>query len=237
MFGFFNQGFQNQDDFFYLHCLAQTAKFAPNGRIVCSLISKWSLATQANIFDGDLQRGAASFGPYPVLLEVFSTGTVATSYEEILSRVDVRDDEGNVIGQTENITNNKIETEFVDRVEYRLSFQGRLWCQFFVLGDSYAVQNVDPTIDCPLFHTTVHGGWFSRTTFRTSTKPGVDPALAILIAQLCATEFSVAGVKANLNAQTPAYPPMSILPNFLPTAYSPYNPEPLNAGQPVTFVF
>ena len=42
-------------------------------------------------------------------------------------------------------------------------------------------------------------GWFSGTKFHTTTKYGVDPALAILIAQVCATEFSVGVVSYNVD--------------------------------------
>lgn len=238
MNGFISGGYQNQEDNFYMNSNSHTAKFPSGGRTVgTGIISKWSMATQAEIYDGELRRGAVSFGTFPVLLEVFSCGTVATSYVETVSVVEDRDDQGNVVGQRQIPSMHKVETEFVDRIEYRLSFQGRLWFQFFVMGDSYAVQNVDPTIDCPFFRTVVQGGWFSRSEYRTTTKPGVDSALAILIAQLCATEYSVANVKAKLDVQTPARPTNEITPGFRPSAVTPFQPAAINTAQPVAFVF
>ena len=50
-------------------------------------------------------------------------------------------------------------------------------------------------------------GWFSKTSYITTTKDGVDPALALLIAHLCYTEYSVAEIKNDLRPNTPARPP------------------------------
>ena len=51
------------------------------------------------------------------------------------------------------------------------------------------------------------GGWFNRASYVTTTKDGVDPALALLIAHLCYTEYSVEEIKRDLRPNTPNKPP------------------------------
>ena len=51
------------------------------------------------------------------------------------------------------------------------------------------------------------GGWFSRTVYQIATcSPTMDPALAVLIAHVCNTEFSVAEIKKDLRVNTPYRP-------------------------------
>lgn len=70
-----------------------------------------------------------------------------------------------------------------------------------VLGDAHSDGPTDLLIDCPLFSSTVVGGWFSRSHVIVETRPGVDPALAMLIAHLCTTEYSVAEIKRDLSVR------------------------------------
>ena len=74
-------------------------------------------------------------------------------------------------------------------------------------GDSHYNAGSPCTIDCPLFTTTIEGGWFSKSYYKTTTKAGGDPALALLVAHLCYTEYSVAEIKSDLRPNTPQNPP------------------------------
>ena len=86
----------------------------------------------------------------------------------------------------------------MDRVEYRLSFRGSLWAQWFIEGDSKRYGPADTSINSPFFDLTLEGGWFKPSIFKISTKEGIDPCLGILLAHVCATEYSVAEIKRDL---------------------------------------
>ena len=84
-----------------------------------------------------------------------------------------------------------------------------MWAEWVVQGDAHYSPGTEARVESPLFTTVVEGGWFSKATYITSTKPGVDPALALLVAHLCYTEYSVAEIKADLRPNTPNLPPRS----------------------------
>ena len=50
------------------------------------------------------------------------------------------------------------------------------------------------------------GGWLSKAPPTVTTKAGVDPALALLIAHLCTREFSTANIKENFHPDFPHNP-------------------------------
>lgn len=102
----------------------------------------------------------------------------------------------------------KKETEFVDRIEFRLICRGQLWAQWVVPGDTHNYNAASLTMDSPLFTARLNGGWFKSSYTTISTKPGWDPALAMLIAQLCTTEYSVGAIKQDLRPNTPREPPV-----------------------------
>ena len=83
----------------------------------------------------------------------------------------------------------------------------QFWTEWVVQGDTHYNPGSNCTIDSPLFTTTIEGGWFSRAAYTTITKAGVDPALALLVAHLCYTEYSVAEIKRDLRPNTPRSPP------------------------------
>lgn len=74
-------------------------------------------------------------------------------------------------------------------------------------GDTHYNPGSNATISTPLFETIIEGGWFSKSSYTTTTKTDVDPALALLIAHLCYTEYSVAEIKNDLRPNTPNHPP------------------------------
>ena len=113
------------------------------------MITKWRLNTRAVIRDGNLGRGADVLKGQDVILEVFSKGTVATGWEEVETKH--TDEEGVSIdivnllpylisnncpsSQRETIRKHdeKKETEWVDRVEFRLSVGGQVESCFVCL--------------------------------------------------------------------------------------------------------
>jgi hypothetical protein len=122
----------------------------------------------------------------------------------------------------------KHETEFVDRVEFRLIFNDQvcarrtvygaqflidfilqLWAEWVVPGDSMSNAPTDVVVNSPFFNTTMEGGWFKPNRYTINTLPGVDGAFAIMLSHLCCTEYSVAAIKKDLNPGTPAHPPSS----------------------------
>ena len=74
------------------------------------------------------------------------------------------------------------------------------------MGDSHSYGSEDPNFDSPFFTLRLEGGWFNPSIYRITTKPGIDPCLAVLFAHLCATEYSVAEIKSDLNIRTPDTP-------------------------------
>lgn len=209
-FGFFSPAtYNNPEDSFYLLHPQHTRKRdgAGSRRLVPEMITKWRLSTRACIRDGDLGRGADVFQKQDVILDVFSSGTVATTWEEIKFQVQDRDAEGKVIGSHTETRIEKDETEFVDRIEFRLILQGQMWAQWTAPGDTEYYGNQNIAISSPFFQTTINGGWFSPNEYITTTQPNVDPAFALLLSHLCNTEYSVPKIKEHLKPNTPAHPP------------------------------
>jgi hypothetical protein len=206
-FGLYTDQYAVEEDAYYLRHPSHTSKHHIGGRVIGEgIITKWRLNTQAQIFDGEKGRGADNFQKDPVILEVFSLGTVVTTYEEVERQVEDRDGDGKVTGHHTVRETLKLETEFVDRVEFRLVFRGALWSQWFIDGDSKYYESADVNIASPFFDVTFSGGWFAPSLFNIKTKEGVDPAFAILLAHLCNTEYSVAEIKRDLKVNTPALP-------------------------------
>ena len=137
----------------YFSCLGQ------------GIITKWRLNTQGTIYDGEKGRGADNFQKDPIILEVFSKGTVITTYEEVKFEVTDFDKDGKRTGSHTETRIEKDETEFVDRVEYRLIFRGAVWAQWFVQGDAHSYGDTT-TIDSPFFTTSMEGGWFKPSLLR-----------------------------------------------------------------------
>lgn len=205
-FGFFGGNtYQDNDDGFYINHNEHIPKLRKhhNAQTEGHVVTKWSMSTTVSFADGELGRGQASLQGGAVVMEVYAKGTVVTSYQHWQEQVEDRDQEGNVIGHHMVTHHGNFATELVDRVEYRLIFNGMFWCQWYCQGDSFNYNGADPSIDSPLFTTTIGGGWFSRSYFNTITKPGVDPALAMLISHVAATEYSVAQIKRDLVIRTP----------------------------------
>ena len=98
----------------------------------------------------------------------------------------------------------KTETNFVDRMEYRLSLNGKVWAEWSVYGDGFPEETVsenslDIISHSPLFTTVQVGGFLKSLEHRVTTaQSAVDPVLSLLVAHLCATEFNVPSIKAHI---------------------------------------
>mmetsp|Transcript_14260 Transcript_14260/g.32001 ORF Transcript_14260/g.32001 Transcript_14260/m.32001 type:complete len:347 (+) Transcript_14260:83-1123(+) len=198
-----NDGYQSDEDNYYVRDSRHAEKFRPDSNTQKTgpdMVTKWSVNTKATIRDGVLGRSKETLEGREMALEVFSKGTVATGWEVHTTR---DEETGEVRRRTE-----KNETEFVDRVEFRLTVGGALWCSWVVQGDSHHPQG-DCSVNCALFDATVKGGWYSGANTVVKTAPGVDPALALMLAHLCMTEYSVAELKADLHPNTPSEPPQN----------------------------
>ena len=108
------------------------------------MITKWRLNTRAVIRDGNLGRSADILQGKEVILEVFSKGTAATGWEEVETTRTDKDGVSFMLFvliymffkmifslvflQKEHVSkrDEKRETEWVDRVEFRLSVGGQV---------------------------------------------------------------------------------------------------------------
>jgi hypothetical protein len=169
---------------------------------VHKVVTKWQFHSSAKIFDGNTGRGADNLRKDHVLLDVCSVGTIATVYHDWKEKVEIRNDEGRVTGHRDEHRHDRREKNFVDRLEYRLTVNGALWAQWSVPGDAPGITQ-DVNIDSPFFKMKLEGGWATRTKNSITTKEGMDPAMAMLLAHLCSTEFSVEEVKHDLGISTP----------------------------------
>lgn len=179
-FGIYNQdsGYDSEDDSFYLNHPTHRQKQRDGGRpLGQGIITKWRLNTTSVMYDGEKGRGADNFQKDPINLEVFSKGTVVTTWQEKEVTVEDRDKDGKVVGHHTEKRVDKDETEFVDRIEFRLVFREKLWDQWVVQGDSHQYGSSSPTLDSPFFNVSLEGGWFSPSLYRVKTKEGIDPCL------------------------------------------------------------
>lgn len=207
-FGFFKSSPPDPEDNFFVNHQThvghlQQARMRPDFHRMHDrcIVSKWNFTSKVTLKDGNSGRGEAYFYGQQPVVEVFSKGTVVTSYYETK----------HVDKETNRVSYNtqKCETEFVDIVEFRMSVNNLLIAEWNIQGDSYQYGEKDVEMDNPLFHLRIDGGWFARSTFTISTKPGIaiDSALALLLAHVVATEFSVAEIKHDLKVPTPSHHP------------------------------
>ena len=210
-----DDGYESPDDSYYFNTPEHRQKHNHDAQVIGpGVITKWKMNTKAVIVDGDNGRGADNFRKDQIVLEVFAKGTVATTYERITRQVEDKDQDGKVIGHHTEFIDNKDETEYVERIEYRLSFKGQLWAEWkSIVSDS--------SFESPFFKTAAEGGWFTASHYSTTTKAGVDPALALLFSHLCTSEYSPAEIKRDLQPSTPPFSLhyMNNFPNQQPTIY------------------
>ena len=75
--------------------------------------------------------------------------------------------------------------------------------KWVVPGDTFTGKDSQIITDTPFFRATIEGGWFKATKTMISTKQNMDPALALLLAHLVTSEFSIVSIKTHLRANTP----------------------------------
>jgi hypothetical protein len=204
-FGLYTDNYTAQEDSYYVNHPTHLGHRTPGRPVGNNIITKWQLNTQAQFFDGEKGRAADNFQKDPVILEVYSLGTVVTSYTH--NTREVTEMVGDPPREHRRTVEEdlKYETEFVDRVEFRLIFRGALWAQWFIEGDSMQY-GASCNTGSPFYDTTIDGGWFKAGTFTTTTKSGVDPCFALLLSHVCHTEYSVGEIKRDLHIHTPNDP-------------------------------
>ena len=85
-YGIYTNGYADEPDSFYVNHPTHMEKKRDGGRALGQgLITKWQLNTKALIYDGEKGRGAM-FGQNPIYLEVFSKGTVVTTYQVLIHK-------------------------------------------------------------------------------------------------------------------------------------------------------
>eukprot|EP01031_Cornospumella_fuschlensis_P039299 gene39299-47831_t len=101
------------NDSFYTQHPTHTPKLVREcGSMVSGeIISKWKMTNKVTFHDGELGRAANVLKGHPLEMEVFARGTAVRSYQQF-------DEEA------------ADTTIFVDRIEYRLLFQGQQWALF-----------------------------------------------------------------------------------------------------------
>jgi len=211
-----NDGYASEDDDYYVSHDRHRRGFNKSHRYMGSILTKWSLTTKCNISNLDFNRDAITAGlepgqndaPEPVspgkenlVLNIYSKGTVVTSYHEYERTT--TDDHGHKHHHKET---KKSEHEFVDRIDYQLMFGDKQLYAWTEAGDSKYDDNSTAAIDLftPMYDLSYMGGFWKASYKVIKTKKYVDPALAMLIAHLCSTEFSNAAIKADLQVKTPS---------------------------------
>lgn len=195
--GFVNTpAFPDEDDSRYIHhpSTSQSDSELP------TLVTRWSTNTKAIITPGNTGRGKV-FGDQPIHLDVYASGGAVTGW-----KWHERQREINGEMQTEKV-DQRFSHEFVDRIEFRLIHNEQLLTEWTFMGDTVPIHgssggagSVDfssPWVTCGL-----QGGYYYI-----KTREAVDPALAMLVAHLCATEFSIQELKRDFVPSVPRKPP------------------------------
>lgn len=195
--GFNNDGYESPDEDYYFNHRRNQSRGIGTGDFVGSIVTKWSLNTQAIITGGDTDRTKNTVGNEEMTLHVFSKGTVVTSYYENITH----DPETN---QRRTHTD-KREVEYIDRIEYKLMFRGQPMYQWVEPGDASHDDSgtTNYSFTNPLYEVTYVGGFFKKSYVIVRTLPGCDPALAMLVAHLITTEYSNEAIKQDLKVNTP----------------------------------
>ena len=154
-------------------------------------VMKWSLETSASITPGGA-RGA-QYGAEGFLLRVFARGTSICDYDW------EHDEEGG--GHW-----SRREKEFVDQLCFQVVQRSTdtVIAMWAVPGDLQTGGELVSMTNA-LFAMQLRGGWFSTKPL-VNTAAGWDPLFALLVAHLCAFEYSPNAIKKDLNSDFPDDP-------------------------------
>jgi len=183
-----------------------------------TLMLNWNMQTEASL----TSMVRSGFG-FPVKLVVYAQGTAVARYFEVEEPIYEDRGEGENRERVQVGTRTRWERherEYVDFVQFAVcdvvSGQPVIdqWNQpvvFTVHGDSTDWTNNYST---KFFDVQQRGGWFTKEPPTITTKAGVDPALALLIAHLCTKEFSTKQIKRNFNPHFPYNPISAMIGSF-----------------------
>merc|ERR1719491_803215 len=173
-----------------------------------TLYINWNMRSEASL-TSKIRRG---FG-FPVKLVVYAQGTAVARYFEVEEPIFEDRDGGERVQVSSRRSWERHEREYVDFVQFAVCdvASGRpvvdLVSQqpvvFTVHGDSTDWTNNYST---KLFDVQQSGGWLTKEPPTVTTKAGVDPAMALLIAHLCTKEFSTNQIKSNFHPNFPHSP-------------------------------
>lgn len=158
------------------------------------MIEKFQITMTSQLHDGNTGRGAQTIQSNQILMTCCALGTIAVVRWHTMENVPIHDSEGRVVGHRQERRDHYRANKFIDRVEIRITSNGVVWSEWWYPGDSYDIQGT-VTFSSPFFDASVEGGWFTRSKFTIQTKPGVDPAIAILLAHMSCTEYSISDMK------------------------------------------
>jgi len=164
-----------------------------------NFIQKWQMETEAKILPG--KRGLGFEGGFKLL--VFAMGTAIVDYDKKVHKAS---------SDTETrVTYLKNTAEFVDQVHFQLLrlADDEIVATWYGPGDFstnalFETQNIDQ--ENVVFRLEVRGGWLSPKPV-IFTKEGWDPCLALIIAYLCAQEYSPKEIKRDYDPEFPDEPP------------------------------
>ena len=154
-------------------------------------VMKWKLETAATITA--VGTRGAQFGTDGFALNVFARGTSICDYDW--------EDEEDGPGHWR-----KSEKEFVDQLCFQVvqKSTGQTVAMWGVPGD-LATDGEDVLMTNALFTMDMRGGWFSSKPL-INTAAGWDPLFALMVAFLCAYEYSPKAIKSDLNSDFPNDP-------------------------------
>jgi hypothetical protein len=212
--GFFGDNYSHKihhDDGFYTSRHVDAGGDIHKSRVIArtQMITKWQSYSNTKIYDGNLGRGEGTLGRNFVLLDVIACGTIVTNYTEVEEEIIDKDADGRVIGHRHERHMRHSSQTFVDYTQYRVTVNGQLWTQWQVPGDAQGAPEKAVVVDTPFFSTVLDGGWAARTKFKTTTKAGIDSALALLFSHVVCTEYNLSEIKNDLGISIPHRPPTS----------------------------
>ena len=159
-------------------------------------VMKWSLTTAADITPGGPVRGAA-YGPQGFKLNVFARGTCIADYDWIPETG----------GENPTAAHwSKTEKEFVDMLCFQVVqvSTGAVIAMWSVPGDLFTNGTMSQVTNA-LFNMDIRGGWLSASPL-IQTATNWDPLFALMVAYLCAFEYSPSAIKKDLVSDFPSDP-------------------------------
>ena len=175
-----------------------------------TLLINWCMETEA-VLSTTSRPGVG----HPLKLKVYACGTAIARYYQVHTPV-YEDRNGQQVKVGERWQWEHTAQEYVDVVQFQvvhantgdpviMSNTGQPW-QYWLPGDAMASRAVESRYTCPMFTLQQSGGWDSGEPVTVTSEVGCDPALALLLAHLATSEFSVEAIKGDFHPAFPTNP-------------------------------